>query len=135
MRQSRRSTQGVTLTDLKEAEKTISRQGSQVEESDPIDRRSIQTVSPEITVTQAEREVETPPTAEETNRARERRRGRRERRSTGLVQLNEREIEENEFLDQTDYKQLSSLFWVPVSHPGRLCVSVEAQWCPCGSVQ
>ncbi|XP_041093456.1 LOW QUALITY PROTEIN: protein phosphatase 1 regulatory subunit 12C [Polyodon spathula] len=105
MRQSRRSTQGVTLTDLKEAEKTISRQGSQVEESDPIDQRSVQAVSPEIGGPCAERDVETPTSAEETNRARERRRGRRERRSTGLVQLSEREMEENEFLDQTDYKQ------------------------------
>uniref|UniRef100_A0A3B3S6F2 Protein phosphatase 1, regulatory subunit 12C n=1 Tax=Paramormyrops kingsleyae TaxID=1676925 RepID=A0A3B3S6F2_9TELE len=47
LRQSRRSTQGVTLTDLKEAEKSIGKS--------PDIPRSVQAVSPVVTVTPAER--------------------------------------------------------------------------------
>ncbi|KAM6972010.1 protein phosphatase 1 regulatory subunit 12C [Aplochiton taeniatus] len=83
MRQSRRSTQGVTLTDLKEAEKSVAKP--------PEPQRNIQPVSPIITLTPAERDTdpvkEVDPEVESRLGVRERRRGRRERRSTGIVQL------------------------------------------------
>ncbi|XP_029706103.1 protein phosphatase 1 regulatory subunit 12C [Takifugu rubripes] len=83
MRQSRRSTQGVTLTDLKEAEKTVARTTEP-----PV--RSIQPVTPIITLTPAQRDAATLQQEElEADRCvavRDRRRGRKERRSTGIVQ-------------------------------------------------
>ncbi|XP_069047892.1 protein phosphatase 1 regulatory subunit 12C [Lepisosteus oculatus] len=88
MRQSRRSTQGVTLIDLKEAEKTVSKATQEPQ-------RSVQSVSPVITVTTAERDVdpsEGSPQDEEGQRekaarlvAKDRRKARRERRSTGII--------------------------------------------------
>lgn len=86
MRQSRRLTQGVTLTELKEAEKSVAKAADP-----PPPPRNVQTVSPIITVTPTERENDPPKPAESEgdNRlgAKDRRRGRRERRSTGIVQL------------------------------------------------
>ncbi|XP_062402479.1 protein phosphatase 1 regulatory subunit 12C [Sardina pilchardus] len=84
MRQSRRSTQGVTLTELKEAERIVGRP------SEP--SRSVQSVSPIVTVTPAERDTDPVKQGapEEDNRlsTRERRRKeRKERRSTGVVQF------------------------------------------------
>ncbi|KAF7711225.1 protein phosphatase 1 regulatory subunit 12C [Silurus meridionalis] len=83
MRQSRRSTQGVTLTDLKEAERTVNK----TNEPQP----SLQTVSPVVTVTPAERDTEPvkPSTPEGDSKlgVKERRRSRRERRSTGITTL------------------------------------------------
>ncbi|KAI2663426.1 Protein phosphatase 1 regulatory subunit 12C [Labeo rohita] len=83
MRQSRRSTQGVTLTDLKEAERSI------VKSSEP-PHLSVQPVSPNITITPAERDTE--PVKESGDAqsrlgVRDRRKVRKERRSTGIVQL------------------------------------------------
>uniref|UniRef100_A0A3B3HMR2 Protein phosphatase 1, regulatory subunit 12C n=1 Tax=Oryzias latipes TaxID=8090 RepID=A0A3B3HMR2_ORYLA len=82
MRQSRRSTQGVTLTDLKEAEKNV---GKAVD-SPP---RNVQSVSPIVTVTPAERDTDPLKQVEtDSNKhlaERDRRRIRRERRSTGVV--------------------------------------------------
>ncbi|XP_041959013.1 protein phosphatase 1 regulatory subunit 12C [Alosa sapidissima] len=85
MRQSRRSTQGVTLTDLKEAERTINPRSSE-------SPRSVQPVSPIVTVTPAERDTDSvkqgAPEGDNRLGSRERRkRERRERRSTGVVQL------------------------------------------------
>uniref|UniRef100_A0A3Q1CTV5 cGMP-dependent protein kinase interacting domain-containing protein n=1 Tax=Amphiprion ocellaris TaxID=80972 RepID=A0A3Q1CTV5_AMPOC len=86
MRQSRRSTQGVTLTDLKEAEKSVAKT------ADP-PARNIQPVSPIVTVTPAERDTDPvkPLELEGDKRlgVRDRRRGRTERRSTGIIQLEE----------------------------------------------
>ncbi|KAL7890845.1 hypothetical protein AOLI_G00003210 [Acnodon oligacanthus] len=84
MRQSRRSTQGVTLTDLKEAERTVSRN------TEP--QSNLQPVSPVVTVTPAERDtdpVKQSGTAEGDNKlgVRDRRRARKERRSTGIASL------------------------------------------------
>ncbi|XP_056136128.1 protein phosphatase 1 regulatory subunit 12C [Lampris incognitus] len=83
MRQSRRSTQGVTLTDLKEAEKSVGKGPDQL-------ARNIQSVSPIITLTPAERDTDpvkqAEPEGETRLGVRERRRGRKERRSTGIVQ-------------------------------------------------
>ncbi|XP_044844507.1 protein phosphatase 1 regulatory subunit 12C isoform X3 [Mauremys mutica] len=123
MRQSRRSTQGVTLTDLKEAEKTIGRSGDARapeqrigedgkrgrEGEQPLDttdsaRRcraanpegsSVSPVNPIVVNSQAKRAPEpeglgmgSEAEAELRNRlaVRDRRKGRRERRSTGMVQ-------------------------------------------------
>lgn len=83
MRQSRRSTQGVTLTDLKEAERII------VKSNEP-QQLSVQFVSPNITITPAERDTEPlkeSGDAETRLGVRDRRKGRKERRSTGIVQL------------------------------------------------
>uniref|UniRef100_A0A8C4EYW6 cGMP-dependent protein kinase interacting domain-containing protein n=1 Tax=Dicentrarchus labrax TaxID=13489 RepID=A0A8C4EYW6_DICLA len=82
LRQSRRSTQGVTLTDLKEAEKTVAKTAD-------LPPRNIQPVSPIVTVTPAERDTD-PVKQEELEGekrlgVKDRRRGRRERRSTGIV--------------------------------------------------
>ncbi|XP_015231357.1 PREDICTED: protein phosphatase 1 regulatory subunit 12C isoform X2 [Cyprinodon variegatus] len=77
MRQSRRLTQGVTLTELKEAEKIP-----------PPPPKSVQSVSPIITVTPTERENDAVKQLESEGdkRLAPKRRGRRERRSTGIVQ-------------------------------------------------
>uniref|UniRef100_A0A671LED3 Protein phosphatase 1 regulatory subunit 12C-like n=1 Tax=Sinocyclocheilus anshuiensis TaxID=1608454 RepID=A0A671LED3_9TELE len=83
MRQSRRSTQGVTLTDLKEAERII------VKSNEP-QHLSVQPVSPNITLTPAERDTEPVKElgdAETTLGVRDRRKRRKESRSTGIVQL------------------------------------------------
>ncbi|KAM8843234.1 protein phosphatase 1 regulatory subunit 12C [Synchiropus picturatus] len=84
LRQTRRSTQGVTLTDLKEAEKTVGRA------SDPTPR-NIQPVSPIITVTPAERDTDAPKQVEPEGERRlgVKKRVRKERRSTGIVQPDE----------------------------------------------
>ncbi|XP_058258677.1 protein phosphatase 1 regulatory subunit 12C isoform X2 [Hemibagrus wyckioides] len=83
MRQSRRSTQGVTLTDLKEAERIVNRT------SEP--QPSLQTVSPVVTVTPAERDTEPgkagSPEGDSKLAVKDRRRIRRERRSTGIAAL------------------------------------------------
>ncbi|XP_026989395.1 protein phosphatase 1 regulatory subunit 12C isoform X2 [Tachysurus fulvidraco] len=85
MRQSRRSTQGVTLTDLKEAEKIVNRT------SEP--QPSLQPVSPVVTVTPAERDTEPGKAASPEGdsklgiNVKDRRRARRERRSTGIAAL------------------------------------------------
>ncbi|TDH16566.1 hypothetical protein EPR50_G00020750 [Perca flavescens] len=105
MRQSRRSTQGVTLTDLKEAEKSV------VKAADPLPR-NIQPVSPIVTVTPAERDTE-PVSQEETEGekrlgVKERRRGRRERRSTGIVQPGGENEDEDAYLDETNSNPTSS---------------------------
>ncbi|XP_017297110.1 protein phosphatase 1 regulatory subunit 12C [Kryptolebias marmoratus] len=86
LRQSRRSTQGVTLTDLKEAEKNVCKA------ADP-PPRNVQSVSPIVTVTPAERDTD--PVKQDESEAdrrlapKDRRRQRKERRSTGIVQLRE----------------------------------------------
>ncbi|KAM6940480.1 protein phosphatase 1 regulatory subunit 12C [Xenentodon cancila] len=86
MRQSRRSTQGVTLTDLKEAEKSVGK----ATDAPP---RNVQSVSPIVTVTPAERDTDPEKQVEQQGDkrlgAKDRRKGRRERRSTGIVQLGE----------------------------------------------
>uniref|UniRef100_A0A8C4TJX4 Protein phosphatase 1 regulatory subunit n=1 Tax=Erpetoichthys calabaricus TaxID=27687 RepID=A0A8C4TJX4_ERPCA len=125
MRQSRRSTQGVTLTDLKEAEKTITGKANDLlvpAEVQPsrycsMDKndtdhalqysqleRPIQSISPVVTVTQAERDVgligsSTEETEGDTQSRLARRRGRKERRPTGMVQLLKGE-ENKELADQ-----------------------------------
>lgn len=82
LRQTRRSTQGVTLTDLKEAEKTVTKA------ADP-PPRTVQPVSPIITLTPAERDTDPvkqeEPEGEKKLGVKDRRRGRKERRSTGIV--------------------------------------------------
>ncbi|XP_035602647.2 protein phosphatase 1 regulatory subunit 12C-like isoform X2 [Oncorhynchus keta] len=96
MRQSRRSTQGVTLTDLKEAEKSVAKP------ADP-PSSNILHVSPIVTITPAERDTdpvkEVGSEGETRLGVRDRRKGRRERRSTGVVQLG------NEHLDAMDEAQ------------------------------
>uniref|UniRef100_I3J5I3 Protein phosphatase 1, regulatory subunit 12C n=1 Tax=Oreochromis niloticus TaxID=8128 RepID=I3J5I3_ORENI len=87
LRQTRRPTQGVTLTDLKEAEKCVAKSG----DSSP---RTIQPVSPLVTITPAERDTDPQVKQEEPEgdkrlQAKDRRKARRERRSTGVVQLGE----------------------------------------------
>ncbi|XP_071360695.1 protein phosphatase 1 regulatory subunit 12C isoform X2 [Trachinotus anak] len=99
MRQSRRSTQGVTLTDLKEAEKTVAKA------ADP-PPRNIQPVSPIVTVTPAERDTDPVKQVELEGEKRlgvkDRRRGRRERRSTGIVQLEGENEDEDTHLDDVN---------------------------------
>ncbi|XP_040002938.1 protein phosphatase 1 regulatory subunit 12C [Xiphias gladius] len=99
MRQSRRSTQGVTLTDLKEAEKTVAKA------VDP-PPRNIQPVSPIVTVTPAERDTDpvkqVEPEGEKRLGVKDRRRGRKERRSTGIVQLGGENEDEYAHLDDTN---------------------------------
>lgn len=96
MRQSRRSTQGVTLTDLKEAEKTVTKAA---------DHRNIQPVSPIVTVTPAERDTDpvkpAEPEGEKRLGVRDRRRGRKERRSTGIIQPGENEDDDAQW-EETD---------------------------------
>uniref|UniRef100_A0A3P9N6I0 Protein phosphatase 1, regulatory subunit 12C n=1 Tax=Poecilia reticulata TaxID=8081 RepID=A0A3P9N6I0_POERE len=89
MRQSRRLTQGVTLTELKEAEKSVGKA------ADP-PPRNVQSVSPIITVTPTERgEWKNSLKSQNHLGVKDRRRGRKERRSTGIVQLGS---ETDEFL-------------------------------------
>uniref|UniRef100_A0A3Q0SNK3 Protein phosphatase 1, regulatory subunit 12C n=1 Tax=Amphilophus citrinellus TaxID=61819 RepID=A0A3Q0SNK3_AMPCI len=91
LRQSRRSTQGVTLTDLKEAEKCVAKS------ADP-SPRYIHPVSPIVTVTPAERDTDPqvnqpePEGGDKRPGAKDRRNRRRERRSTGIVQLGEERL-------------------------------------------
>uniref|UniRef100_A0A671LAM5 Protein phosphatase 1 regulatory subunit 12C-like n=1 Tax=Sinocyclocheilus anshuiensis TaxID=1608454 RepID=A0A671LAM5_9TELE len=102
MRQSRRSTQGVTLTDLKEAERII------VKSNEP-QHLSVQPVSPNITLTPAERDTEPVKElgdAETTLGVRDRRKRRKESRSTGIVQL-AGEVSYND--PHLDYSRHSSL--------------------------
>ncbi|XP_047222087.1 protein phosphatase 1 regulatory subunit 12C isoform X2 [Girardinichthys multiradiatus] len=84
MRQSRRLTQGVTLTELKEAEKSVGKAADP-----PPPPRNVQSVSPIITVTPAERDNDPAKQVESEGDSRlgakDRRRGRKERRSTGIV--------------------------------------------------
>uniref|UniRef100_A0A8C6MHB5 Protein phosphatase 1 regulatory subunit 12C n=1 Tax=Nothobranchius furzeri TaxID=105023 RepID=A0A8C6MHB5_NOTFU len=86
LRQTRRSTQGVTLTDLKEAEKNVSKAIETL-------ARNIQTVSPIVTFTPAERDTDPIKQVESDGDKRlginYRRKQRKERRSTGIVQLGE----------------------------------------------
>ncbi|XP_037546032.1 protein phosphatase 1 regulatory subunit 12C [Nematolebias whitei] len=87
LRQSRRSTQGVTLTDVKEAEKNVGKA------AEPPPPRNVQSVSPIVTVTPAERDADPvkPAESEGDKRlgAKDRRKQRKERRSTGIVQPRE----------------------------------------------
>ncbi|KAF7666953.1 hypothetical protein LDENG_00083340 [Lucifuga dentata] len=97
MRQSRRSTQGVTLTDLKEAEKNV--------KAADMPLRNVQPVSPIVTITPAERDTDPVKLEEEEaegeKRLGVRRRGRKERRSTGIVQLSGENDEDDVHLDDT----------------------------------
>ncbi|XP_029295039.1 protein phosphatase 1 regulatory subunit 12C [Cottoperca gobio] len=105
MRQSRRSTQGVTLTDLKEAEKTVAKT------ADP-PPRNIQPVSPIVTVTPAERDTDPvslmEPEGEKRLGVKDRRRGRKERRSTGIVQPEGENEDEDAHLDDTNSNSTSN---------------------------
>ncbi|XP_042341316.1 protein phosphatase 1 regulatory subunit 12C isoform X2 [Plectropomus leopardus] len=105
MRQSRRSTQGVTLTDLKEAEKTAAKAADQPP-------RNIQPVSPIVTVTPAERDTDPvnqgEPEGEKRLGVRDRRRGRRERRSTGIVQPGGENEDDDTHLDDTNSNSTSN---------------------------
>uniref|UniRef100_A0A8C1XFY1 Protein phosphatase 1, regulatory subunit 12C n=1 Tax=Cyprinus carpio TaxID=7962 RepID=A0A8C1XFY1_CYPCA len=108
MRQSRRSTQGVTLTDLKEAERSI------VKINEP-QHLSVQPVSPNITLTPAERDTE--PVKESGDAqtrlgVKDRRKGRKERRSTGIVQLPEEtdEMDANEDAEQDNRTRFYVLY-------------------------
>ncbi|XP_033480435.1 protein phosphatase 1 regulatory subunit 12C isoform X4 [Epinephelus lanceolatus] len=105
MRQSRRSTQGVTLTDLKEAEKTVARA------ADP-PPRNIQPVSPIVTVTPAERDTDPVNQGESEGEkrlgVRDRRKARRERRSTGIVQPGGENEDDVADLDDTNSNSTSN---------------------------
>ncbi|KAG8015038.1 Protein phosphatase 1 regulatory subunit 12C [Nibea albiflora] len=98
MRQSRRSTQGVTLTDLKEAEKTVAKA------ADPAPR-NVQPVSPIVTITPAERDTDPvkqeEPEGEKRLGVKDRRKGRKERRSTGIIQPGGENEDEDTRLDDT----------------------------------
>ncbi|KAJ0050834.1 hypothetical protein NL108_008180 [Boleophthalmus pectinirostris] len=100
LRQTRRSTQGVTLTDLKEAEKNVSKAAEQTP------ARTVQPVSPIITLTPAERDTDPvkqeEPEVEKKLGVRDRRRGRRERRSTGIVQTGGENDEEDAQPEETN---------------------------------
>ncbi|KAJ8002032.1 hypothetical protein DPEC_G00175590 [Dallia pectoralis] len=102
MRQSRRSTQGVTLTDLKEAEKIV------VKPADSVPSNILH-VSPIVTVTPAERDTdplkEMGSEGETRLGVRDKRRVRKERRSTGVVQLEE----DSEALDEPSLQETHSL--------------------------
>nr|XP_004538819.1 protein phosphatase 1 regulatory subunit 12C isoform X1 [Maylandia zebra] len=105
LRQTRRPTQGVTLTDLKEAEKCVAKSG----DSSP---RTIQPVSPLVTITTAERDTDPQVKQEEPEgdkrlQAKDRRRVRRERRSTGVVKPGE-ENEDNVHPDDNNSTTLGS---------------------------
>ncbi|KAM9313827.1 protein phosphatase 1 regulatory subunit 12C isoform 2-T2 [Pholidichthys leucotaenia] len=100
LRQARRSTQGVTLSDFKEAVKAADSAS-----------RNIQAVSPIVTVTPAERDTD--PVKEESEEEQEeqrglrvRRRGRTERRSTGVIASGLGE-NEDEDADQDDTRRHS----------------------------
>ncbi|XP_044202424.1 protein phosphatase 1 regulatory subunit 12C isoform X1 [Thunnus albacares] len=105
LRQSRRSTQGVTLTDLKEAEKSVPKA------ADP-PPRNIQPVSPIVTLTPAERDTDpvkqVEPEGEKRLGVKDRRRGRRERRSTGIVQLGGENEDEDAHSDDTNSNSISN---------------------------
>nr|XP_061792376.1 protein phosphatase 1 regulatory subunit 12C-like [Nerophis lumbriciformis] len=105
MRQSRRSTQGVTLTDLKEAEKTMSKA------ADPLPR-NIQPVSPIITPTPAERDTDPvkqeEPEGDKRLGVKDRRRSRRERRSTGVIQPGRENDDDDPHLDDPNSNNDSS---------------------------
>ncbi|XP_039889355.1 protein phosphatase 1 regulatory subunit 12C isoform X1 [Simochromis diagramma] len=103
LRQTRRPTQGVTLTDLKEAEKCVAKSGDSLP-------RTIQPVSPLVTITTAERDTDPQVKQEEPEgdkrlQAKDRRRVRRERRSTGVVQPGE----ENEDTVHPDHENSTTL--------------------------
>ncbi|KAL3995848.1 transcription factor AP-2 gamma [Sarotherodon galilaeus] len=107
LRQTRRPTQGVTLTDLKEAEKCVAKSG----DSSP---RTIQPVSPLVTITPAERDTDPQVKQEEPEgdkrlQAKDRRKARRERRSTGVVQLGEENEEDLRPDDKNSTSTTSSL--------------------------
>ncbi|KAF7225357.1 transcript variant X3 [Nothobranchius furzeri] len=107
LRQTRRSTQGVTLTDLKEAEKNVSKAIETL-------ARNIQTVSPIVTFTPAERDTDPIKQVESDGDKRlginYRRKQRKERRSTGIVQLGENDDVDTQLEDanghSTDVNQL-----------------------------
>ncbi|XP_061764344.1 protein phosphatase 1 regulatory subunit 12C [Nerophis ophidion] len=100
LRQSRRSTQGVTLTDLKEAERTVSKT------ADPLPR-NIHPVSPIITLTPAEKDTE--PEGDKRLGVKDRRRARKERRSTGVIQPGvENEDDDSHFDDHNSHSELNS---------------------------
>uniref|UniRef100_A0A8C5FYR4 cGMP-dependent protein kinase interacting domain-containing protein n=1 Tax=Gouania willdenowi TaxID=441366 RepID=A0A8C5FYR4_GOUWI len=105
MRQSRRSTQGVTLTDLKEAEKSVNKG------ADP--PRNIQPVSPIVTITPAERDTDVSkqdePETEKRLGVKNRRRGRTERRSTGIVQPGEENDDDDVPPDDLDSNNTSQV--------------------------
>ncbi|KAM9857246.1 protein phosphatase 1 regulatory subunit 12C [Aulostomus maculatus] len=105
LRQSRRSTQGVTLTDLKEAEKTVAKA------ADPL-ARNIQPVSPIITLTPAERDTDPvkqlEPEGEKRLGVKDRRRARKERRSTGIVQPGAENEDEDAQLDDANSDGISN---------------------------
>ncbi|XP_076872018.1 protein phosphatase 1 regulatory subunit 12C isoform X2 [Brachyhypopomus gauderio] len=117
LRQSRRSTQGVTLTDLKEAERTISRN------SEP--QPNLQSSSPVVTVTPAERDQDPGKVSgsESENKlvVRDRRRVRRERRSTGIATT----IGENDDLDLNDPAQADDTSRDPQAEDARLPLSLD----------
>ncbi|KAJ8416030.1 hypothetical protein AAFF_G00380520 [Aldrovandia affinis] len=97
MRQSRRSTQGVTLTDLKEAEKTVGKTSDL--------QRSVQQVTPIITVMPAERDigpaVNFVADGDKSSQlgVKDRKRVRKERRSTGVVQISSGMNEDSDAMD------------------------------------
>nr|XP_057921252.1 protein phosphatase 1 regulatory subunit 12C [Doryrhamphus excisus] len=105
LRQSRRSTQGVTLTDLKEAEKTVSKAADSLP-------RNIQPVSPIITLTPAERDTDPVKQESEGDKrlgVKDRRRARKERRSTGVIQRDgENEDDDAHLDDQIRKSELNS---------------------------
>lgn len=117
MRQSRRSTQGVTLTDLKEAERTISRN------TEP--QRTLQPVSPVVTVTPAERDIEpvklSGSEGDSKLAVRDRRRTRKERRSTGIASL----TGETEDLDVNFPAQADSTTSDPQPEDAKLSLSLD----------
>ncbi|CAK6975742.1 protein phosphatase 1 regulatory subunit 12C [Scomber scombrus] len=110
LRQSRRSTQGVTLTDLKEAEKTVPKA------ADP-PARNIQPVSPIITLTPAERDAVKQVEQEGEKRlgVKDKRRARRERRSTGIVQQGGENEDEDAQSDDTNSNSISNESQLEVS--------------------
>ncbi|KAJ8364865.1 hypothetical protein SKAU_G00136960 [Synaphobranchus kaupii] len=95
MRQSRRSTQGVTLTDLKEAEKCVGKNSDL--------QRSVYQVSPVIIIMPAERDIGPANFADGDKsselRVKDQRRGKKDRRSTGVVQISSGENEDSEAID------------------------------------
>ncbi|KAK1798922.1 hypothetical protein P4O66_007193 [Electrophorus voltai] len=116
LRQSRRSTQGVTLTDLKEAERTISRT------LEP--QHNLQSLSPVVTVTPAERDQEpgkvSGSESESKLGVRDRRRARRERRSTGKGTIGE-----TEDLDVNEPAQADGTSRDPQAGDARLPLSLD----------
>uniref|UniRef100_A0A673HI56 Protein phosphatase 1 regulatory subunit 12C-like n=1 Tax=Sinocyclocheilus rhinocerous TaxID=307959 RepID=A0A673HI56_9TELE len=117
MRQSRRSTQGVTLTDLKEAERSI------VKSTEP-QHLSVQPVYPNITLTPAERDTE--PVKESGDAqtrlgVKDRRKGRKERRSTGIVQLTD-DMDANEDAEQDNRTRFVCVFKVLGGSYSYICV-------------